>query len=536
MAMSADIGAGIARGLAETGDYIRDTPNRESRNAQAKLIQSQAQAKMQAGVPQTEANLEVEQLKSQLNQLQMQSLQKDTYAAFDRYTADGDTNHLNKFFQNAKQNPLGAELYSNIARIDPIRDTPEVRAQLGKLGIDNLDDYMAHPELFKSKALITQPDGTQVVSDLNNVMAATGYTDYLGAKKLGQLQQRANIDKILQGPQSAETNLIRKIAEEKGISVTAAAAEYYGMKNKGKGGTSGSAQERIAKQLMDDDPELSEEEALAKAKGLTTSGSALEREARRISEAEGKDFQTVYSELKETSERTNKRKQLDEAKSVRKEIDSIAGGDFLANGAKDETTRRKIGPLITEIEGLTGKSLNTDDKKTARDLRDLFALGSKAGEGLTAAETGFYDNTLKNVKKYFSDDATGTEATSAYSTFVNTLRNTFYGATLTVPEMDAFRSAAGSLKQQLGPVLAGLKTQLSTVQEQMKTIYDMNDEYVAQYYLGTSLEQMNKVMHSIDERVKFFTDLEQEQIIKAKPSTTDKPPKRSLDEIFGAKK
>lgn len=541
-----DIAAGVVEGLSNTQDYSRQRPERDARNAQAKLVQARANSALTSGAPQAEADAQVAQLQNQVKAMQMQALKQDTFAAFDRYSADGDTKHLNTFLQQAKANPVGKTLYSDIVRLDPVQPNQFTKAQLGQMGVDNPDEYLAHPELAKSKVIGTGVDGTQKLLDMNKIYQATGYTEYMTDKQLKQLQVRSQIDLAINGPQSAESSMIGRIAKEQGISLTEAAAQFYKMKRPssvGKG--SGSAQERIAAQLMEQDPELSWEDSLAKAKTLTTSGSALEREAARLVEEQGGNYQDTYSDLKAEKDRTNKRKQLDEARTVREKIDQIYGGDFLAKGNLDETTRRKIGPLITELENLTGKTLSTEEKKTARELRVLFSLGEKAGKGLKEGDVGFIDNTLKNVKKYFTDESSGIENTSAYSTFVNTLRNTLYGATLTTAEMDAFRAAAGSLKQQLGPVLSGLKTQLSTVQEQMKAIADFNDEHVAQYYLGTSLEQVDKTMAAIDERIKMFDSMQDSQVLRgtkaaeqstqtqqAPAATTARP---SLDEIFGPK-
>lgn len=543
MATSVDISSGIVNGLKNVQDYSRDRPERDARRAQAQLIQKRSEAQVTANLPQQQANVELETLKQQLKTMQANSLKAETYSSFDRFNSDGDFNHLNTFLTNAKQNPIGSQLYSNMVRFDPISDTPEVRAQLGQMGVDNVADYIANPELARSKALATQADGTQKVIDMNKVYGMTGYTDYLGAKKLEALNSRVAIDRLLQGPQSAETNMIRQIAEEQGISLTKAAQEFYTSKRSGTTGGRTSAQERIADEIQTENPEMSREDAMIRAKQLTTSGSALEREARRISSETGENFQSTYTSLKNNEERTTKRKQLDEAEQVRSKIDEATGGNFLELEKVDDNTRRKVGRYITELESLTGSKFTTDDKKELRKLRNLMQLGGKAGEKLTDADTGFIDATLKSVKKYFVDDATGTEASSAYQTFANSLRNMFYGATLTDAEIEAFRLASGSLKQQLKPALAGLKTQLSTVQDQMKSIYDLNDEYVAQYYLGTSLGKMEEVMNAMDERIDLFDELEQSQNIKATVPIQGKtnesseiPARPSLNEIFGRAK
>lgn len=541
MPTNVNTAGGIVQGISDVQDYSRERPIRDARVAEANLVKSRAEAAISTGLPKAEADQQVELLQSQVKTMQAQALKAETFSAFDRYSVDSDPKHLNAFLESARKNPIGSKIYTDLLRLDPAQPNQFTKAQLGQMGVDNPDEYLAHPELASSKLIGTMKDGSQKLIDVNKLYQTTGYTEYMQDKQLKSLHVRSQIDAILAGPQTAETNMIGKIAKEEGISFTEAATKYYKMKKPGGGSGSGSAQERIAAQLMEKDESLTWENALTKAKLLTTSGSALERETSRIVEEEGGNYQETYSTLKAEKDRTNKRKQLDEAKTVRAKIDELAGGDYLASGDKDETTRRKIGPLVTELENLTGKELSNDDKKTARELRNLFSLGSKAGEGLTEKDVGFYDNTLKNVKKYFTDDATGVENTSAYSTFVNTLRHAFFGSALTATEAESFRVAAGSLKQQLGPVLAGLKTQLSTVQDQMKTIADMNDEHVSQYYMGTSLEHMDKVMHALDERIKLVSDIQEAQVLRAskpvegqKPAEDAPPARPSLDDIFGA--
>ncbi|UOF80207.1 hypothetical protein [Caudoviricetes sp.] len=534
--MALNIGASVVEGLSNAADYGRDTPNREARNSQAKLIKAQADAQLQSGMPQAQADKDVAILQAQVADLKNEALKKSTYNAFDRYSLDGDTSHLNTFLEEAKKSH--GTMFQDIVRVDPITDTPVVKAQLGQIGVDDTATYVGIPELAQSKVLATHPDGTQSVLDMNKLYAMTGYTNYMGEKRLKDLHVKTAIDQALNGPMSPETNLIAKIAKEKGVSLTEAAATYYKLK-KPAGGGSGAVIERTADVIQEQNPEMDRITALEEAKKVLSSGSELEREARRLSDANGTSYQDEFRKLQLEQNRTAPRKQLDEANTVRQEIDTLAGGDFLAKPV-DESTRRRIGPKITELEKLTGKELSTDDKKTARELRALFAMGDKAATELTPEVTGFIDNTLHNVKKYFTDNSKGEEGLAAYATFRNFARNALMGATLTPEEVKAFNSASGTAKQQLGPILADMKVQLMDMKNKLQSIYAFNDEHVAQYYLGTSLEQIDKSTHALDARIKFLSGIEDSKVKKVlKPSVpvqAQDAAKPTLDDIFGATK
>jgi hypothetical protein len=153
---------------------------------------------------------------------------------------------------------------------------------------------------------------------------------------------------------------------------------------------------------------------------------------------------------------------------------------------------------------LTNSELTTEDKRVARNIRDLISLGKTAGDKLTSEETGLLDHMFGKVKRYFSDNVKGEEARASYETFRNVFRNALYGASLTDNEIKTFESAAGSLSQQAGPVLKQLQVQMESLRNQLQSIYNMNDEYVAQYYVGTDLETLDRAIEGIEERVQLI--------------------------------
>lgn len=469
--------AGITQGLSNVADYERERPARDMRMQEAKQRQEQSkfrfeQEQAMAPIKQSDAELRLEQLEGTLKQEKRARLKTETFSAFRQYNADGDARHLNNFLKTAKS--MGDATWSKWTRFDPMTRTPQVEAMLGQAGYTDLDDYFADPELVKSKILATDANGEQVLLDLDKVQQGTGYTQQMTADELKQARERAAIDQLIRGTESAETNIIRKISEEEGISLLAAYKLYQGA----KGSKGGSALERVAKKLQD--------EAASRGETLTTE-QALQQAARAQAAPSGAE------------------KDIGVTEGVREKLHALSEtGSFYDADLSDPKTREKAGELIVDLEHATGRKLDGATKKATRQMRSLLKLGGVAGAELTDAETGVLDNMFHRVKKYFSDNIEGTAGTTAYNAMRNVQRNALMGATLTSAELKAFDQAAGTLGQQLGPVLAAMKTSMQDVKEQLQTIVDFEDPMAAKYYLGTSMEQAETAIDAIDERLRHF--------------------------------
>lgn len=469
----ANLYAGLTQGLSNVAEYERERPARELRMEEAKLRQKRSEQQFQqqqamAPIQQSRAELQLEQLQGQLKQEKRARLKNETYSAFRQYNADGDARHLNNFLQSAKQ--MGDPTWSHWARFDPMTRTPQIEAMLGQAGVKDIDEYFSRPDLVQSKVLATDTNGQQTLLDMNKLQQGTGYTQQMTADELKQARERAAIDQLIMGEQSAETNLVHRIAEEEGISVLKA----YELVKGAKGATGGSTVERVARKLMGDDPELSFSQALQKAARLQASPSGAEKD-------------------------------IEITKGIRDQLHSLsASGSFYDADLTDPKTREKAGELIVDLEKATGRKLTGETKRVARQLRSLLKLGGKAGEKLTSDETGILDNMMHRVKKYFSDNIEGTEGTAAYSAMRNIQRNALMGATLTASELKEFDKAAGTLGMQLGPVLAHMKTSMEDMREQLQTVVDFEDPMAAKYYLGTSMEQAEAAIDAIDERLRHF--------------------------------
>ena len=147
--------------------------------------------------------------------------------------------------------------------------------------------------------------------------------------------------------------------------------------------------------------------------------------------------------------------------------------------------------------------MDTTQKKRVAEIRQLITLG-KSGSELTPAETGPLDSLLRDGRKYISDNIEGTDATAAYQAYRNLVRNALFGASLTNNEQAEFDKAFGTLKEQTGPVLAKLRTQLQMLQDELGAIYDSGDEYVMKYRLGMDSDRLVQVMNALDQRLEMF--------------------------------
>lgn len=489
--------SGITQGLSNVLDYERERPERERRAAietaeaaslhqerksrqedrvyrrqEAVTRQQQAAAKFEQSMAlgeaqQSKTELQLEEMKASLKKERQARLKTETFNAFRQYNGDGDTRHLNNFLQSAKQ--MGDKTWGHWSRFDPLTRTPQTEAMLGQAGVTDLDEYFSDPNLVKSKVLATDANGQQTLLDMNKLQQGTGYTQQMTTEELKEARERAAIDSLVMGTESAETNMIRKIAEEEGISLLEAHKLYKESK-----GTGGSTVERVARKLMNDDPELTFSQALKKAARLQASPSGAEKDIAVTS-------------------------------TVREKLHSLSStGSFYDADLDDPKVREKAGELIVDLEKATGRKLTGETKRAARQMRSLLRLGGVAGAELSEDETGIIDNLFYRVKKYFSDNIEGASGATAYNAMRNVQRNALMGATLTKAELAAFDQAAGTLGQQLGPVLAAMKTSMEDVREQLQTIVDFEDPMAAKYYLGTSMEQAEAAIDAIDERLRHF--------------------------------
>lgn len=215
----------------------------------------------------------------------------------------------------------------------------------------------------------------------------------------------------------------------------------------------------------------------------------------------------IQTKLK-TDGQTATQKDLNRAAEVTDGMLEEFGGEenFFNTDFSDPKEYRDAYKSIVQIEKLEGTQLSEADKKTITDLRALLALGDPASK-LTGNETGLIDNTLGNMKKYYSDSVKGVAAKSSYNAFRNSVRNALFGSALTEGEIKAFNEAFGNLGNQLGPVLEMFQTALSQVDAKLDSTANMMNPYSAKVRLGADQAKIDEIRKGLQQRIDYLTAL-----------------------------
>lgn len=509
--LTAQIGRGVAKGSSGALEYERGRKQRELQLEDAELMmkrkkQEQKEWEANSGTRSAESDQRLAQAEQAAYQARGELFRTQTYDSFRRFDSDNDVRHLNQMLKDSRNNPVAASLYQGVTRFDQPNEGnhQDFVRLLGLAGYENPTELADDADFKKNFFMLMDTNGEYNLVQKSQLYAATGYTKFMQREELAELQAQADLAAALRGPASAETQIIRDIAKEDGISLLEAAKEYR------RKSQASSAVEREADRLQLDDPTLSRTEALQKASLAMSKGTKNEREAALRTEEILADnpnmsredaYAQALAEVNTRTERTGSQRNLDDANETRARMDERAGGNYFNLDFSDADVRRQYHADITRLEKLTGSQFSNEDKRTLRNVRDLVNLGGTAGERLTDAEAGIIDRTLNTFRKYLSNEIGGIEATSSYEAFRNVFRNALYGATVTGTETKTFEAAAGTLGQQLGPVLAQLQTQMTSLRNQLESIYQMNDEHLAYYYMGSDLEGVDRIIEALDERM-----------------------------------
>jgi len=506
--MSAAIGLGIAKAGANIQQYNREQPEREARRAEAKARQAKAEEFVgNKELRKSKSDLALEQAQADLRIIQTDNLRKTTFSAFDNYEASGEVRHLKNFLTDAKSNPQGARMYGNMVTVDALTRTPEVEAQLAQQGVTDIDGLFDSPEDLNNFVLATGPDGTQTVMKLDSIYQGSGYTKYaskeaLAAMKTRQIREQLSKFGIAYKDMDNMTRAAAMIKEEMKIPLHEAIRLLTDAKASGRA-KGGSTVERTAMEIMEAEgiPYL---EAIDKAVLKLSSGNAQSRESKQQQmNNPGLSHEDAMSKAKGiTQSNTSKQKNIESAKIVTERLDAKAGNgkSFYDMDMSDPANRRAVTNDIAELETLLGVEFSQSDKIAARKHMKVLDLAGKAGE-LTEEETGLFDNMLHGVKQYITDNVDGVEATTAYETIRNAVRHDLFGATLPDGEIRAFNRSLGGLGKQLGPILQQLKGTMETIKGELEAIASTNNEAISHYYLGASTEKISDAIHGIDQRI-----------------------------------
>lgn len=452
------------------------------------------QRKEAANIPQ----MEVDNTALELKQVRSQLLKRDTFDAFDNYLSDGNVDHLNRLYSG---NQLMQEMSPNVARYDQLSmDNQSDVAMLRAQGITPEALQNINPEAFKKRFVkITTKDGKQQIADMQLAMGMTGFTQYKSKEAATAALEKLKLDKV-----QAE------------VDVKNAQANMYDRKGTagwvgGSTGVSGTADTRNA-------------QAVAEARDRVNTGQGTSADSALIELHDEKVTGNIPGKSRES------------AATVNTLYDMFGGeqGFYSTNFSKDSTARRKAAGEILKLEQLTDTKLTNADKDKLDDIRELISLGNPAGK-LTADQTGIIDSLVSDVKKYVSDNPSGIDATSAYNAYRNSIRNALYGSTLTEGEIQAFNSAFGSQRQQLGPVLQQLQTGLTQVQSKLESVAMNMHPAVAQYRVGMDQQKLLTVMDALQQRIDLLKGI-QRKSSQAQPTGQVQPrlsPSDALDKLMG---
>lgn len=494
------IGLGIAKGSEDFGKWLEEKPVRELRLQEAQQRQQKSQLELEeyaANAParKDKAELELQKTKADLQQIQGTLAKQQAFDAFRMYQADGDTKHLNGLLQNWRSNPVAKNLIADYARIDKIGE--QDTALLQSMGISDVKGFLADPEARSNLVRATTADGTVQLLDMNGLYAGTGYAQAMADAELERQQKRA-----LTGSRMRQGTTRERLSKE----------------------------ERIAQQLMQENPDLTFPQAYRQVvemgKNPNSGSTEAERTAKRLFD-EGKATDLVdamYQAIKITKP-TSTQKELANTDELKDQIDSLVGGSFFDVNPKDLTPQqsREIDRAVTKIEKLSGTEMTADQKKRAGQIKQMITLGGTAGSELTNAETGVLDSMLRDFKKYTVNEVGGTKGTAAYETARNLVRNALFGASLTTGESAAFDKSFGTLKEQTAPVLAKLRTQMTLIRDELDGLMATGDEYVMKHRVGADMDRVADVIDALDTRLQLFDNAAPEGTDVIVPTKANKP-------------
>lgn len=474
--MNVNIAAGLVQGASGVSEYAQNLQERQQRFAMAEQQRQMGEIQLQeykqnAPLRQQTEELKFQQYEAQVRQMQANTARQTTYDAFRLFDADGNPGHLNNALQILKNNPVAQSWTGGAVRFDQV--TSADAKLLQQSGVKDVQGFLSHPELMRSVAVVTGQDGTKTLVDMNQLKAGMGYTQFMEDEELDRMAKRALMLKRLQlgGTVEKETQA-----------------------------------DRVIKQLMEEDPTLSYTDAysLYKNPNPRSGSTQLERTAEELRKNNpGMTYEESLTQAATISSPTGKQKDMQAADEAKAALDAQFDDSFLSADLSDPKVRSKAEPFVRRIEQFSGAEMDTTQKKRVAEIRQLITLG-KSGSELTPAETGPLDSLLRDGRKYISDNIEGTDATAAYQAYRNLVRNALFGASLTNNEQAEFDKAFGTLKEQTGPVLAKLRTQLQMLQDELGAIYDSGDEYVMKYRLGMDSDRLVQVMNALDQRLEMF--------------------------------
>lgn len=398
-------------------------------------------------------------------QLRNQLFKQQTYQVLDNYLEDGNVEHLNRWY---RESPMLQERDPSIARYDRLSfDNPADTKLLQAEGItpDMLMRSGTDPaELLKRLVKVTNKDGTTKVSDMALVYGATGYTSYRSAEKQKQLASMLSLQKDQAEIETklANADKTRRMGTEEWVYPPKSAGSQGGTAFERNADAVGRARERMAS------GEATEADmALLEMHDETVAGNTPGKQT-RVDQTETNLFKEFGGE------------------------DQFYGTQFTPGSPEYRRAERSV----RKIEALSGVNLTSKQVETMGNIRKTIAAGRSA-QGLTNADMGLVDNTLKKLGAYVSDDAMGAEARSAWAGIRNQLLHAFAGSAMNEGELERWGEQFGNLYQQGGHVLTTLANALNQLGGELDSLRLALPESSFHVRLGADVNQLNSVIDNI---------------------------------------
>lgn len=422
-----------------------------------------------AGIPELQAQELATRLQAQeaQNKMLTQELDKNQmFTAFDRFTSDGETRHLNVLLKN----PRLQELFGGVAAIDKINpnDVEDLRMLSKEVGRDvgvAFDQGAINTEALRNRILkVTSQDGSRKLVDIQSLYGMTGYLNHLDTKK-----QEAIVAALDIKAKQAQTQDKLAGAELKLANARKADRWMPGM-GAGQGETA----------------------AVRNAQAIGEARTRIEQ---------GKGTPADYALLERHDEETmgntpGKQRRIDQEE---QNLFSSFGGEQGFYSQKFEPNTQEFNQAmrsVRKIEALAGVELSNKQVETIGNIRKTIAAGQRAA-GLQPGDVGLVDNVLKKLGAYVSDDAMGAEARSAWAGIRNQLLHAFAGSAMNEGELERWGEQFGNLYQQGGHVLTTLANALDQLGGELDSLRVALPEASFHVRLGSDVEKLNTVINNI---------------------------------------
>lgn len=541
------VAAGKTTGTTKATGQIQEhfSPQAIADRATARTVKEQRDqqlAQAQATRPTEEdhenmASLQSEELRVALQQARNannQLAKTRSYDAFMRYNADGDTRHLNNMITDLSENSSGSRIVADVTRFEQITENDAELLQ--DFGV-SWEEFSQHQELRKGFIKTILKDGSEGILPLDMLYSATGYDRYQQVQELEIARERAEIMRLAQ----ARTRAGNSQPEREALLAT----------------NLDRPEDIPEGQWTHGNPEFDARylENLREAKTSSRAGTRQEREAVRqaelnpppgIDEAEwgpnhpdfDAEVQRQTEMLRRSESRTSGMREMDRIREVKQEIrsrvENIEGAeDFFDIDFSDRRNRLRFEEDVQEIMRLGDQEISNQDRQSINHIRELLELGDTASD-ITSRETGLIDSTVRGFARYLSDNAEGLAATSAYTTFRNTLQHALFGSALTGNEIQMMARQFGTLRQQQGPVLQQFQTALEQVKAKLDSVAQLGDSYVSHFYLGQDRDRVETMIQGLEESIDRVQSYRRDGTGSDDPIRTDEVARPGSPEATGA--